>query len=188
MTSTNSLADVEAMIDEFDALAPNDKRQALEAWSLALTASSFQRAIDCPFTPGSEPYTLVEHTHAVTRASLALAGVVEALHGAKVDRKALILAALTHDTGKLVETEIEGKQSRKSPIGEAVPHGFYSGHYAIQAGLPEEVVHLVVTHTPLSAVAPRTQEGLLLRYADLACADTVRLATGLELNIEKYRA
>src|SRR3546814_344733 len=114
--------------------------------------------------------------------------MVQKIHGIQVNRSLLALAALIHDTGKLVETEFaEGGGSRKSHRGETIPHGFFSGHYALQAGLPEEVVQLVVTHTPLSAIPPRTYEGLVLRYADLACADVVRLTTGLELNIDKMK-
>src|SRR3546814_2527071 len=84
MIADNSLADVKAMIDEISDLTPHEKDLAFTAWSLALSESSFSRAADCPFAPGSEPYSIVEHTHAVTQGALALADMVQKIHGIQV--------------------------------------------------------------------------------------------------------
>src|SRR3546814_13031796 len=138
MIADNSLAVVKAMIGEISDLTPHEEDLAFPAWSLALSESSFSRAADCPFAPGSEPYSIVEHTHAVTQGALALADMVQKIHGIQVNRSLLALAALIHDTGKLVETEFaEGGGSRKSHRGETIPHGFFSGHYALPDGLPD---------------------------------------------------
>ena len=38
-------------------------------------------------------------------------------------------------------------------------------------GLPEQVVHLVLTHTATSLLAPEPLEGVVLHYADFFAAD-----------------
>ena len=48
-------------------------------------------------------------------------------------------------------------------------------------GVPEDIVHLVATHTTQSCLAPEPFEGVVLHYADLFAADAALFAAGAPL-------
>ena len=48
-------------------------------------------------------------------------------------------------------------------------------------GVPEEIVHLVATHTTQSYLVPEPFEGVVLHYADLFAADAALFVAGATL-------
>ena len=140
-------------------------------WQLAFKDTLWQRLDDVPFASGATPgISLIQHTRAVVQAAIQLAEIMAATHGIKVELDKVVAGAVLHDVSKIVEYEApDGRQA--SVIGKRFPHGFYGAVFAIQAGLPDEIAHLIVSHTHTSPVAPQTMEGIIIRDADYAVAN-----------------
>jgi len=140
-------------------------------WQLAFKDTLWQRLDEVPFAADAAPgISLIQHTRAVVQAAIQLAKIMSATHGMKVELDKLIAGAALHDVSKLVECEPpDGRQV--SVIGKRFPHGFYGAVFAIQAGLPDEIAHLIVSHTHTSPVSPQTLEGVIIRDADYAVAN-----------------
>ena len=110
--------------------------------------------------------TLVQHTNASARAALALATEFEAEYGTKVNFDVLLASAICHDLDKALSIEKAESGWRVSEFGEKFPHGSYSMHVALDEGLPLEVAHIIVTHSPQSSMQPHTIEGMLFQKAE----------------------
>ena len=128
-----------------------------------------------------DAWTLVTHTRAVARLAVQAGETMQELHGIPFDRDALIALALLHDVSKIVEYEGSRQQVRKSQIGELIQHGVLAAAKMHQHGLPVEMVHGVVAHTPTSNTFPRTHEALIIRYVDFLDTDVMLLDAGLPL-------
>jgi len=161
------------------------KNGVVNTWKLAFKNTSWKRIEDVPFVSDAVPgVSLMQHTRAVVQAAIQLAKIMEETHGIKVELDKVVAGAVLHDVSKLVEYEApDGRQA--SHIGERFPHGFYGAVFAIQAGLPDEIAHLIVSHTHTSPVVPQTMEGIIIRDADYAVAN-IALGGKLEEMLRGY--
>ncbi len=165
---------------------PDLRERVVRAWLAAWEQSRFERFGDAPFTPEGAAHSLVEHTRLVVSICKELAAALERIDGVRVDRDTLLAGALLIDTGKMVEFEPVPSGYRRSALDEQFPHPFLSAKLAQEAGLPPEVVHIVLTHSPRALSLPRSLEGKIVKYADIAAADVVRAALGLPLNLDSF--
>jgi putative nucleotidyltransferase with HDIG domain len=111
---------------------------------------------------------LIEHVRAVTLAARDLARVLTSVHRIEVDQELLVIACLLHDVSKLVEIGPDGHLTSE---GRLFPHAYLAAEAASRANLSEEVVSLIVTHTPVvNMESPRYVEAQILEHADLASA------------------
>lgn len=187
---------VEATRDEIEAAfplvreLPGPTREAIvRLWQEMALESSWQRLVDCPYSPDRQGVSLVAHTNAVTEAALALLQV-ERLHGdgrVTADRHLVIAIGLLHDVSKLVEYEPYDGGCRLSELGRRLQHAVYAAHKAMASGVPLDVVEVVVNHTPQSRRHPNTPEGLLIYYADAALGDLSRWANGAQLQVGRSK-
>jgi hypothetical protein len=76
----------------------------------------------------------------------------------------LIVSAALHDVSKLFEYEHREGREVLSRVGELYPHGFHEASMALEAGLPEEIAHIILTHPPTTRDCPRMAEGLILHF------------------------
>ena len=94
----------------------------------------------------------------------------------------LLAGALVHDASKLYEYGATGDDAEpgevddagKTAIGRLLGHPHYGVHVAAAAGLPVEVQHLVLAHSPRSAVEPATMEAEIVTRVDRAAAAAIR--------------
>lgn len=128
-------------------------------------------------------WTLITHTRVVAQVAAASADIVADLHGISYDSDIVIALALLHDVSKLLEYEGTDSSVSKSRFGDLIQHGVYGAFLAWQEDLPIEIVHGIIAHTPSSRSAPRTQEALIVRYADFISTDTLLLDVGEKLFI-----
>jgi 23S rRNA maturation-related 3'-5' exoribonuclease YhaM len=99
--------------------------------------------------------------------ALAVADAFERHHRVKVNRDYLIAGAILQDASKVVEFE-RGADGTAVPteIGRNYPHAFWAAHVALRHEIPDEIVHVLLTHTPQASKFPTTLEGKILYYVD----------------------
>ena len=175
---------------EIPALAevPDDtlRQKAILAWDSATSSSTFCRFSDVPFNLVAPTYRLADHVNEVNAGVQALASLARHLKWGDFDSGTLLLAAILHDVDKplLFDNAPDGSM-RTSWIGRKMAHATVGAILLHELGLPDEVVHLVATHSPASSVRPRSMEGLILAYADLFAADRIFLDTDRSLRFHR---
>lgn len=114
----------------------------------------------------------VEHTRAVTAGALGLGRAQADNYSAppfSINFDYLVAGGLLHDVGKLLEIEPDGAAGyRKSHAGRCARHPVSGAILAAEAGLPEEVINIVVCHAAEGAGRPQRAEAVLVHQADFA--------------------
>lgn len=177
------------LMPEIDNIKDGDLRQkVINVWEEAVALGGWENPGQIPFNPaiGSSP-SLISHTRLVTRTALSFAEEYERVHGKCIDRDMLAVTALLHDVSKAMEIKPSSSGPTKSEVAQKVPHGFFGGYLAWKAGLPLDLVHLIVTHTPTIPMLPGRIEGVILGYADLMDADCHFFRAELPTMMERHR-
>ena len=138
----------------------------VSTWEALWKASRWNKIDDVP-TSLEIPYPTVPHNRCVLDISIAIADAFERHHGIKLNRDYLIAAAVLQDASKVNEfaPDADGN-TNPTELGKNFPHAFWAAHVALQHGVPDEVVHVLLTHTPQSPKFPNTLEGKILYYVD----------------------
>jgi len=112
--------------------------------------------------------TFVEHVRTVCRMCIAVWNVLDDAYGArnKVDRDTLIAAAMLADVGKVHEITKKDGKFVKSERGKLLRHPFSGVGLAWAQGLPEEILHVIGTHSKEIAGGQRSPEGIVFHHAD----------------------
>lgn len=159
--------DVRAIFPEVDQISDETLRNGVIAvWDELWSLSPWENVHDVPTGP-EIPYPTIPHNQCVMAMALAVADSFERFHGLKVDRDRLIAAAVLQDASKVVEFARgpDGKVDF-TPRGQQYPHAFWGAHVALKHGIPDDVVHIIIYHTPQSAKFPESLEGKILYYVD----------------------
>lgn len=160
--------DVEEMFPQIAHIGDSTLRENVEAiWQELWEQSEFTDIATVP-TSGAIPYPNLPHSRAILDLCLAAAGVFEEYHGVRTDRDTLIAAAILQDASKVVEYRptADGKGIEKTDIGETYPHAFWTAMLAQRRGVPQSVIHVILTHTPQATKFPDSLEGKILYYID----------------------
>ncbi len=126
------------------------------------------------------PENLLTHTGVVTLASAAAYDAMAALRGRVGDcnRDVVVAGALLHDVGKLIEYSF-GENGRPYRTTRKFRHPMIGAYYAQMHKLPEDIVHLVLTHSAhVSPEGPRaynTPESRIVKAIDDMCYGYVEL-------------
>lgn len=149
-----------------------DLREKVAAvWVRLWKESGYPRIEDAPWwvpRRHETKVTNVRHVNEVALCAMKLADVAE-FAGVPVDRDLLLAGALLQDADKL--TLFHPESFEETVIARSAQHTFYGAHVALEAGLPWEVVHLILSHSKNTNVRPRTTEAVLLHYADYVVCD-----------------
>ena len=127
-----------------------------------------------PFTLATDPRGLnfIEHTRAVTAGALGLANAQKENYAKApytVNLDYLTAGGLLHDVGKLLEIEPDGSGGwRKSHAGRCARHPVSGAVLAAAAGLPQEVINIIVCHAKEGEGRPQRPEAVLVHQADFA--------------------
>lgn len=147
-----------------------------EAWAIAVEENGVESLESVPWLPSVQSQleltdeTLVEHTRDVYAATVALGQSLLDRRGADLQMDIIRAAALAHDVSQLAE--FDGWDA--TPVYELIGHPYYAMYVMVRAGLPVEVQHAVLAHTPFSNVEPATMEAVVLNRADYAVARSIR--------------
>ena len=152
-------------------------RTLVRAWR----ESPYERLEDAPNAVSGWGWnvTFVQHVNSTARAALSLGTQFKEEYDAKIDFDVLLAAALLHDVDKLLIYERQGDAVVESVLGKRLPHGVYGAHLALQEGVPVEVAHIITTHSPSSSACPKSVEGAIIQYADMADLDAYMISHGL---------
>ena len=159
--------------------------KVVQIWDEMWKESKWARIEDCPKGADVWEYKLVPHVRSVTQGCVAMARSVMANYAIPVERDVLLAGSLLHDASKLVEEDPNGKASKKTKLGKLIQHGAYTAHKALALGMPLEIVHLIITHTHASGMAPKSIEGIILHYVDFGDSDVLLQALGKPLLLRR---
>jgi putative nucleotidyltransferase with HDIG domain len=158
--------------------SPELRALVVEAWAVALAASSFDAIgeIEPSGNPGVNTLkrgSQTDHIRGVTRMALALAEQLQAqLPDLAVDRDLLIAGALCHDIGKPWEFDPENRRRWEAdPHATGLPsirHPAFGVHVCLTVGLPEQVAHCAAAHSGEGELLVRSLENTIIHHADYA--------------------
>jgi hypothetical protein len=167
MSQSKEPIDVVAMFPQVADISDATLRKAVIAtWETLWEMSPWKRIAEVP-TSTEIPYPTLPHNQCVLEMAMSVADLFERHHGIKVNRDYLIAAAVLQDASKVVEfaPDAEGKVVA-TDIGKQYPHAFWAAHLALRNGIPDEIVHVLLTHSPQAPKFPATLEGKILYYVD----------------------
>jgi putative nucleotidyltransferase with HDIG domain len=157
---------------------PELRARVIEAWALALAASSFRAIaeIEPSGNPGVNTLksgTQTDHIRGVTRLAIAIADQLCAqLPDLRIDRDVLIAGALCHDIGKPWEFDPRNRERWEGEPRRAglpsIRHPAFGVHVCLTAGLPEEVAHCAAAHSGEGELLVRSLENTIVHHADYA--------------------
>jgi hypothetical protein len=159
--------DIFSVFPQIDEITDVTLRMAVvSTWEALWKGSRWNKMDDVP-TSLEIPYPTVPHNRCVLDISIAIADAFERHHGIKLNRDYLIAAAVLQDASKVNEFAPDADGNAiPTELGKNFPHAFWAAHVALQHGVPDEVVHVLLTHTPQSPKFPNTLEGKILYYVD----------------------
>ena len=165
--------DLLKFIPEFNLIKNSDlKEKVLKVWEIALAAgewevSDLQRM---PFTLLIEscPCNMIEHIRGVVNVSIGAAKALQSVYEdkVKINEDYLIAGALLHDIGKLVEYKEESGKFTQSNLGKLVRHPISGVGLCYNQGIPEEVMHIIASHSWEGDRSKRTPEAIIVHHAD----------------------
>jgi putative nucleotidyltransferase with HDIG domain len=169
------------LMPEFGEVRDGDLREkTITVWVEAMREAgwTFDDLEKMPFTLLIEKTSvnLVEHTLAVTRTAMVIAGeLLKAYAGRVAVRHDILLSgALLHDVGKMFEYTKSGDRFVKSAAGELLRHPVSGAAFAYKHGLPREVVHVIAAHSKEGDGLRRTVEAVIVNHADFVNFDALK--------------
>ena len=157
------------------------RQKVIDVWNEATDYRGWTEELltAIPFTLLAENVTIsfIDHVRAVCRMCMVVDDVQELLHQERrtpVNRDYLIAGALLADVGKLLEYEIVEGKSIKSSYGRYLRHPFSGVGLAFKHGVPEEVMHVIATHSKEGAGEKRSPESIIFHHADFIDFELVK--------------
>ncbi len=166
-------AEVLALWPELEWIEDADLRAATaRTWELALERS--------PLTPedlNTIPFTLLvpdlkvsfmAHKRCVVHVARDAALKMNEFFGDELpsNMDVTIAGAILADVGKLLEYDIKDGKSCKSDTGRYLRHPFTGVALAMEAGVPDEVCHIISAHAGEGDMVKRTTEAYVVHHAD----------------------
>jgi putative nucleotidyltransferase with HDIG domain len=155
---------------------PDLRARVVEAWAYALAESSYTRIAELPAegNPGTflmKRGTQADHLRGVTRVAVSIADeFLSAYPEADIDRDVVVAGGLVHDVGKPYEFDpVRRAKWTADPSRAGLPplrHSVYGIHVCMTVGLPEEVTHIVLSHSFEGDFLVRSLEGIIVHRAD----------------------
>jgi putative nucleotidyltransferase with HDIG domain len=162
-------------------------KKVADIWYETWQESKWKDIGDACFGPEYPGKTLIDHINVVAQSSLAMAEIRQKIFDERVDFDVLIAGALLHDVSKALEFEPTDGKPIATNYRKLFQHGLIGAHKALNKGLSDELVHLIIAHTNKSRLIPRTPEALIIYCMDLADADSHKLKIGLPLTLSEWK-
>jgi len=131
------------------------------------------------------PYTLLvenvdisfpEHVSVVCRLCIAVEEVLKQAYGDRynISRDTLIAGALLADVGKLIEFRESDGEYEWASMYQYLRHPFTGVGLCFKHGIPEEVMHIVATHSWEGDKFKRRPESIIFHHADFIDFDLTK--------------
>lgn len=138
----------------------------VEVWNELWQQSDYHDLNDVPVSL-KITYPQIRHTQAVLEMAILVAGVASKVHGTEIDLDILIAGALLMDVSKFAEYRPEPDSGNwRTQVGALLPHGTVAASLSLAKGLPLEVIHIILSHSPNGGKAPATVEAQMLDWLD----------------------
>lgn len=173
---------VSRLLPEIDEIQDTSlKEKVIAIWEEAAEYRGWteELLLAIPFTLLAENVTIsfIDHVRAVCRMCMAVDEVQETMHRENrtpVNRDHLIAGALLADVGKLLEYEIVDGKSIKSSYGNYLRHPFSGVGLAFKHGIPEQIMHIIATHSKEGGGEKRSAESIIFHHADFIDFELVK--------------
>jgi len=150
-----------------------DQREATaKTWELALERSplTVEDLNTIPFTllvPDLK-VSFMAHKRCVVHIARDAAAKMDSFFGRDLptDTDVTVAGAILADVGKLLEYDIKDGKSCKSETGKYLRHPFTGVALAMEAGVPENVCHIIAAHAGEGDMVKRTTEAYVVHHAD----------------------
>lgn len=138
------------------------KERVKKCYEIAFSRSRINNIEKMPFTLlVSNAYSFIEHVNNVARMAYEIGKIRN-----DVDNDILIAGSLLHDVGKLIEYEEREGKFFKSEIGKYIRHPVIGGFLAMEAGLDEKIVNIIVSHSHEGEFVKRCNEAIIVHHCD----------------------
>jgi putative nucleotidyltransferase with HDIG domain len=165
--------DLLKFVPEFNLIKDLDlKEKVLKAWEVSLTAGGWEikDLQRMPFTLLIDPCpcNMIEHIRGVVNVSVNAAEALQNIYEdkVKINEDYLIAGALLHDIGKLVEYKEKNGKFIQSSLGKLVRHPISGVGLSYSQGMPEEVMHIIASHSWEGDRSRRIPEAIIVHHAD----------------------
>lgn len=155
------------------------REKTISIWEQAVRVGgwSTEDLLDMPFTlliPNTQ-VNLITHTRAVTLCAMNIAKVLIKEYGdkVKINQDFLLSGALLHDVGKLFEYTREKGQFVKSEQGKLLRHPISGAAFAAKYDVPDEIIHIIASHSKEGDGARATVEAVIVNHADFVNFDAL---------------
>ncbi|MFB6310340.1 MAG: HD domain-containing protein [Salinirussus sp.] len=159
------------------------REKTIQAWVMALRDNDVDDIGDLPwFPPAQEEFNLgtvrgIDHIRDVTELAIAMTEQLAESRAVEPSLDMVIAGALLHDVSKIYE--FDGMAS--TPIEDLLGHPYYGIVITFEVGLPIELAHIVLCHSPQTNVEPAILEARIVETADEVAADVLVAEDSTEL-------
>lgn len=166
---------LKALLPQIDQITDADLREkTLNAFLIAIEQSGWtEKTMTMAPVSGLKKncdVSLFEHLYDVTEMVIAAYDRLEKYyqrHCSQLNRDILICGALLHDVGKFLEYGPNGPNVNNRSTGPLLRHPISGALIAKEADLPEEVIHIIATHSCEGDSVSRTPESDFVRDIDM---------------------
>lgn len=171
---------VDAVVEAFPQITEIEseelREQVVDAWGVAMEENDIHDLDEVYWFPpaqnalGIPDENLVDHVREVIDGSMQLAEQLRVSRDADVSVDIVTAGAVVHDVSKLYE--FRGLETTE--LGELLVHPHYGVAVTARVGLPVSVQHIVLSHSPQTAVDPVTLEAEIVCRIDQICGSAIR--------------
>ena len=156
------------------------KEKVYQTWEYALEQSVLtpEDLEVIPFTLLIEgcTVTFMEHKRAVVHIAVESAKAMEPFLGRElpINMDYLIAGAILIDVGKLLEYVWEDGVAVVGKTGKLLRHPFTGVGLAMRFDVPDEICHMIATHSKEGDLGKRTAESFIIHHADFMSYDSLK--------------
>jgi len=148
------------------------KEKVLKTWEEAMQLGNWKISdlLRFPFALSIKdcPVSIIEHVRSVVQVCSESEKALRTFYQdkIKINRDYLLVGALLHDIGKLLEYKKKEGTFIKTQLGTLLNHPFSGVILCSKQGIPEEILHIIAFHSKEGEGQRKTVESKILYYAD----------------------
>lgn len=156
------------------------REKVIAVWTESITTGGWTPAalVEIPFTllAGKIEMRFMEHVRSCARMCLAVERVLQDIWGDRVpvNHDVLLAGALLADAAKPMEYARRQGELTRSRRGELLRHPFTGVALCYKHGLPDEVMHIVATHSGEGDMMQRSIESIIFHHVDFIDFDAAK--------------
>jgi putative nucleotidyltransferase with HDIG domain len=156
------------------------REKVIAVWEESITRGGWQpeelEAIPFTLLAGKIEMRFIEHVRSCAQMCIVVEKVLNNVWGDRVPIRhdTLVAGALLADVGKPLEYARQDGRIVKGHYGDMLRHPFSGVALCYKHGIPEEVMHIVATHSKEGDHVQRTIESIIFHHADFIDFDIAK--------------